>query len=95
MSSATQHAMLPEFGGKWGIFSLSIRGILTLVPSAYPATCEIQREADFYKYTYLSKSREYPVLQFSILLFPPTPHSTLQFTYKIKIINLKYLQLLE
>ena len=38
LSSATQNAMHPEFGSKWG----------TEVPSAYPAVRGIQREADFF-----------------------------------------------
>ena len=37
LSSVTQRAMPPELGGKWATECL---------PSAYPALCGIQREAD-------------------------------------------------
>ena len=44
LSSATQHAMPPEFGRKWG----------TEVPSAYSAVCGIQRKANLIiKFFYL------------------------------------------
>ena len=38
LSSATQYAMLPELGGKWGKESLNTK---------VPSVCGIQREADF------------------------------------------------
>ena len=47
LSSATQHAMPPEFGRKWRTECLNIRFPLSL---AYLSVCGIQREADlFYK----------------------------------------------
>ena len=39
LSSATQHAMPPEFGIQWGTECLNIR---------YPAVCGIQREVDLF-----------------------------------------------
>ena len=48
LSSATQHAMPPKFGRKWGTECVNTR-----VPSAYPAVCGIQREAGIYIIIYL------------------------------------------
>ena len=53
LSSATQHAMPPEFGRKWGTECLNTR-----FPSAYPAVCGIQREADFYNIYIFSLTRQ-------------------------------------
>ena len=42
LSSATQHVMPPEFGGKWGTECLNTRFL------AYRIVCGIQREADLF-----------------------------------------------
>ena len=45
LSSATQHAMPLEFGGKWGMECLNTRFPLL---AAAAAVCGIQREAVFF-----------------------------------------------